>query len=637
MKINRNILVLIIAFLLFATNVEGDEWSELRDKVLKPKPPKPVKVPDPIKRAGDDLAEDLKNTRDFVGKVFQSGNQVVFVDGQNVPRNKQGQRLDWNPTKRVWGVIDEEAARKKEEFNKEAERKRKLAAEAKKKAEAKARKYNDDIKIIDSEYNETKKSVQNASVFRKEKINVTIDNIKNDTEAIKDSLERKTNSSIQSIKSDIKTEKLKSMKNVNIATIKIDQFNRNNPKDVAGIQAAFDSVKTANRVQTVTKPFGTSVSINNKFSSGVNKVKSIESTGPAKGLHKWGKRASVENIESSEIARELNSIGKGASVENIESSEIARELNSVGKGASVENLQHSQFAKMLHTVGKPFSAENLRNELSNGIGYIITRALYAVMEKPNIITVGSGMSGAPVYYVNGMFTSENTARFEAQELSDKLQRPVRLVLNKSIVDGVYPGSPQTDDFSEAVYDREWPLTLGSAPIIPNPVDLIYAPIAAVNSVRVPFTQLNLTTRWLTHILYHENGPITIVSHSQGCIITRNAIFTTYLLGKREKMKDSISWVATGNPLNDNEIFVQPVQYCTANHEDDFVANFIGFREDDWSKLNKKGFAASAHEPTDNYIPFIENLTSDTTWQDFRLFVTNGSGHLRISGNFVESL
>ncbi|MEE9373773.1 MAG: hypothetical protein V3V00_12040 [Saprospiraceae bacterium] len=271
--------------------------------------------------------------------------------------------------------------------------------------------------------------------------------------------------------------------------------------------------------------------------------------------------------------------------------------------------------------------------------YFQERALSLFMESPDIIEVTHPDSNLqpianskPIYYMNGMFTDIGTAKTQAEELSGQLRRPVRLVLNKSIVDG-NTGSPHIDDFSESVYDRFWPQTLGSSSLLLGG--------------SIPFTQLNLATRWLTHILYHENEPITIVSHSQGCIITRNAILTAMLLGKENKMKNSVTWIAAGNPLHDNEVELSmPAVYFSIHREDDFVANWVGMRDGNqqgtfnawkngWAKekLGDEDGALDKHLPGPNYFPFIFNLIGDTNHEDFRLFVRNNDRRYRITGNF----
>ncbi|NRA63771.1 MAG: hypothetical protein HRU19_04770 [Pseudobacteriovorax sp.] len=65
-------------------------------------------------------------------------------------------------------------------------------------------------------------------------------------------------------------------------------------------------------------------------------------------------------------------------------------------------------------------------------------------------------------------------------------------------------------------------------------------------------QHNSATKRLAYILY--NSPrATIVSHSQGCVITRNAMFTMRaLFGEHEKIRKNTYWLCVGSPLHSSE-------------------------------------------------------------------------------------
>ena len=105
----------------------------------------------------------------------------------------------------------------------------------------------------------------------------------------------------------------------------------------------------------------------------------------------------------------------------------------------------------------------------------------------------------------GMSTPSETAEYEGTELAHRLERPVYLIHNPTVREPPHWTGTfnMLDDLSEAVYDRFWPETLGAAfkftAIIPLPT-------AGFDFMQgLPFTQLNTTTRQITHLLYHVLG------------------------------------------------------------------------------------------------------------------------------------
>jgi hypothetical protein len=172
----------------------------------------------------------------------------------------------------------------------------------------------------------------------------------------------------------------------------------------------------------------------------------------------------------------------------------------------------------------------------------------ASMQAPKVTVVNPGnFQGDVVYFVNGIDVTRESALKEAGALAKRIQRPVGLIYN--VTDGV------PADLTEATYDRTWPLVV---PVMPRLI------------------QGNSTTRQVAHLIYHAQKPIAIVSHSQGCIIVRNALLmaNTYTGGKA---KDRIIWVATALPLRDEEISPKPARFRGITNRDDTVCQLIGFR------------------------------------------------------------
>ncbi len=243
--------------------------------------------------------------------------------------------------------------------------------------------------------------------------------------------------------------------------------------------------------------------------------------------------------------------------------------------------------------------------------YVTDRALSLFMESPRPIRVtadetGKALTGEPVYYVNGMFTPRATAVAEATSLATRVGRPVYLIVNASSMDGTTGTPTVADDLSEAVYDREWPANFATM----NPVGLL----PGLKLPNPPFAQLNPATRQLTHLLYHAGGPLDIVTHSQGCIQMRNALLAAGSLGKESNIRSRVAWVATGTPVNDNEVWPRPSKYRYLINADDPVPAVVGVRGGPkfWESFNTSK-ASARHEPTVNYFP---RVTADMFFAGF---------------------
>jgi len=196
----------------------------------------------------------------------------------------------------------------------------------------------------------------------------------------------------------------------------------------------------------------------------------------------------------------------------------------------------------------------------------------AFMEEPKALKpAGSRYFGRPVYFINGIWTTEEKARETAKKLADQVERPVHLIYNPSSFNPPdhRTGTPGIfDDIAEAACDRIWPL-----------VTCTMQP-ALFGLLGVEHVQANVTTRQVTHVLYHAEEPVSVVSHSQGCIIVRNACFALFLLRNGRKLPPDFAWVATGSPLNDREIWPKPCHYRPIRDPNDPVVKFLGL--EGWS-------------------------------------------------------
>ena len=186
-----------------------------------------------------------------------------------------------------------------------------------------------------------------------------------------------------------------------------------------------------------------------------------------------------------------------------------------------------------------------------------------------------------VYYVNGMLTPEHAALYEANALANHLGRPVGLIYNRTT-------GNIAEDALQAVYDRSWPTAFSEK----------------LGTKANQITQRNRTTRQLTHLLVHtQREHISIVTHSQGCLIMHNAVLTARRFRDSGALANGIRWVATGVPLHDEEIRVRINRYTPLANTNDPVAKILGSLA---LNLDEIVPSLSGHDFVTAYVPKIRN-------------------------------
>lgn len=198
----------------------------------------------------------------------------------------------------------------------------------------------------------------------------------------------------------------------------------------------------------------------------------------------------------------------------------------------------------------------------------------ALMTAPEPEAIQQG-SGAPVYYVNGIFTTHAMAREEARELAGRLPgRPVSLLYNE----GTPPSTNRQlagRDLEEAYRDRVWPVQLTRTLSGKS----LGAGLKAALSGDSPL-QHNPTTRQLAKLMHdHATGspeaPFAVVGYSQGSMIARNALFTMAILGKQEFVEKRVAFVAPGMPINRQEVWPVPKKFTPLVDPADPVPAYFG--------------------------------------------------------------
>jgi hypothetical protein len=240
--------------------------------------------------------------------------------------------------------------------------------------------------------------------------------------------------------------------------------------------------------------------------------------------------------------------------------------------AAVASQALSRGAKSINVEAKRAS-QYLKNQW--WYGRLTAELEKLLIEKPVFHVCGASCPGTPVWYVNGILTTTKEALIAGHAISTQINRPVHLIHNPTFIEppfqtGLDADGFGTDDLSECVYDRIWPVYVAS-----RLYDIKESLLQSIldGGVRL---QENPSTRQLAWVVAKSETPPSIITHSQGCIIARNAFLTASILSAEEKAR-STAWVAAGIPLNNNEIWPKPRRTEVLDYSNDPVAKCVGLR------------------------------------------------------------
>ena len=127
---------------------------------------------------------------------------------------------------------------------------------------------------------------------------------------------------------------------------------------------------------------------------------------------------------------------------------------------------------------------------------------------------------------------------------------------------------------------------------------------------LPIMQLNKTTKNLTQLLYKNDDPITVVTHSQGCLIMRNAMASLSLLSRQDAL-NKVNWVATGMPMSDNELDQNLIEKLNRFEKyidnDDIVATWLsGSGGNDLNQIEDHSFIEE----------YVDDIKAEDIWGGF---------------------
>lgn len=179
---------------------------------------------------------------------------------------------------------------------------------------------------------------------------------------------------------------------------------------------------------------------------------------------------------------------------------------------------------------------------------------FNMMEPPELHRVGQEFSGQPVYFVNGINNSFDDAVQSALQLSKHLKRTVDLLYSPSeTVSSTFVTDVPLPDILEASNDRNWPKS--------RFFDMGIQPNRAV--------------RQLAYLLYHSSTNISVITHSQGGLLMRNALMIAHECKPKTRVVERVKWVAAGIPLPDSGIYNKPEGFIALENPLDFVSHQRG--------------------------------------------------------------
>lgn len=274
----------------------------------------------------------------------------------------------------------------------------------------------------------------------------------------------------------------------------------------------------------------------------------------AKGTADSFTRSGSEFLERLQSAKSLRDVGVATWV-------FGRDLTtSVTQQAASASMQHVFNGLMNYatTIVDAIVPDTVMREMMHA-----KLSWYADKHAEPTATVNAQFGGAPLYYINGIETGlqgqnylaadqnladDHGAMEQAESLSFRLGRAIHVVWNRT--DG------KLHDLAESLADRLW------HPILP---------------------QHNAATKALAGMLLrHAQNyePVSLVAHSQGNIIVRNALRTLYHLGYENWVRDHVTWVGAGSPVSHADVEFS-VRYTRIVHDGDpinVVADYQQFRE-----------------------------------------------------------
>lgn len=195
--------------------------------------------------------------------------------------------------------------------------------------------------------------------------------------------------------------------------------------------------------------------------------------------------------------------------------------------------------------------------LASGATFVASRPFigqlieHFMLETPTVIDINpGGFAGSPIYLVNGIDVSLETAKEYGLAVSRRFHRPVALVYNED--NGKAVGG------LEGLYDR-----FGYA--------VQFGPLKAL--------QGDATTRQLTAVLMQakDGKPLDIIGHSQGNLIIKNALEAAALLGKGDFIRNRVHWVACSPPFVNAEVQPKPHSIHYLSNTGDFISQGLGVR------------------------------------------------------------
>jgi hypothetical protein len=198
----------------------------------------------------------------------------------------------------------------------------------------------------------------------------------------------------------------------------------------------------------------------------------------------------------------------------------------------------------------------------------------ALLDEPDYVVCGSDRPGPAIWYVNGILTRKSSAITAGEEISKRLGHKVHVIFNPTVfesphVSGLNIAGLPMGDLTEATYDRVWPAVA---------VGRLIARPFLKQQLLAEELQGNPTTRQLAWVLCHSEEPVVLVTHSQGCLIARNAFVTAKLMGRGDWMHENVTWIAAGIPLNDRELGSSPRQITVLDHRHDPIPKLLGLRD-----------------------------------------------------------
>jgi len=267
------------------------------------------------------------------------------------------------------------------------------------------------------------------------------------------------------------------------------------------------------------------------------------------------------------------------------------------KTATSENNLSADIFNEIQKAYNDVGRDRIESALPTSLFWVRARDRADFTQEPKFEQINPDESrGRPLVYVNGLGTSREQARAEASALASKLKRPVHLFF--------LPSTGPLLDYANGTLRRMKPFTTLHLDTAKKrhygKRGSVHNNVLENKNIRAVAASYDKLTKQLATYFIRAKEPISIISHSTGSVLVRNSLLLSNYF---HYQRHSLSWVTTGAPLLEEEIYPEPKQFRALMNKSDEIGQMtrdLGFD----AKVLRSESALTAHDFIQSYLPQI---------------------------------